>query len=59
MYYVQHYAILLIPIYLAWQGGPYTLESFTQVPLSLDGQVHLVRLQMDNFHLFLHQQTNK
>ena len=31
MYYIQHYAMLLIPLYLASQGGPFTLEPFTQV----------------------------
>jgi hypothetical protein len=31
MYYIQHCAMLVIPLYLASQGQPYTLEKFTQV----------------------------
>jgi hypothetical protein len=30
MYYVQHYAMLLVPLYLASEGGPFTLEPFTK-----------------------------
>jgi hypothetical protein len=30
MYYVQHYAMLLVPLYLASEGGPFTLEPFAK-----------------------------
>jgi hypothetical protein len=30
MYYVQHYTMLLVPLYLASEGGPFTLEPFTK-----------------------------
>jgi hypothetical protein len=41
-----------VPLYEAQWSAQYLLTI-------IDGQVRLVRLQTDNFHLFLRQPTNK